>query len=137
VIVSFGYLILRQMLQLIVLGMRGERAKEVEILVLRHQIAVLRREVKRLDLEPTDRTLCRAITSRTGCELGFRQFGGCLGSWCSGCCIWPWCRCSGGLRGCRAATPPGPRSCWSCGMRSPCCAVRSAGLDHPGRIPSA
>jgi hypothetical protein len=28
---SFGYLILRQVLQLIVLGMRGEQAKEVEI----------------------------------------------------------------------------------------------------------
>jgi hypothetical protein len=36
-IVSFGYLILRQLLQLIVLGLRGERANEVEILVLRHR----------------------------------------------------------------------------------------------------
>jgi hypothetical protein len=36
-IVSFGYLILRHVLQLIVQGMRGERANEVEILVLRHR----------------------------------------------------------------------------------------------------
>jgi len=35
-IVSFGYLILRQLMQLIVLGMRGERVNEVEILVLRY-----------------------------------------------------------------------------------------------------
>jgi uncharacterized membrane protein YdfJ with MMPL/SSD domain len=58
---SFGYLVLRQVLQGIVLGMHSDRAKEIEILVLRHQVAVLRRQVKRLDLGPADRVALSAL----------------------------------------------------------------------------
>jgi hypothetical protein len=36
-ILSIGYLILRQVLRLIILVVRGERANAVEVLVLRHR----------------------------------------------------------------------------------------------------
>jgi transposase InsO family protein len=61
-ILSFGYLILRQLLQLTILVFRGDRSNEVEVLVLRHQVVVLRRQVHRLDLEPTDRAMLAALS---------------------------------------------------------------------------
>ncbi|MFE9695024.1 integrase core domain-containing protein [Micromonospora sp. NPDC005806] len=59
---SFGYLILCQILRLVVQCLRGERSKDIEVLVLRHQVAVLRRQVARLDLEPTDRAVLSALS---------------------------------------------------------------------------
>jgi hypothetical protein len=59
---SIVYLALRRIFQLVVLALRHDRAKEIEILVLRHQIAVLRRQVHRPDLCPADRVLLTALS---------------------------------------------------------------------------
>jgi putative transposase len=56
------YLLLRRILQLVVLFGRGDRAKELGIVVLRHQVAVLRRQVNRPDLNDGDRVLLAALS---------------------------------------------------------------------------
>jgi putative transposase len=59
---SFLYLILGHVLRLLLLLMRGDRSKELEILTLRHQVAVLRRQVHRSDLGVGDRVLLAALS---------------------------------------------------------------------------
>jgi putative transposase len=54
------YWILRRLLELVVLALRSEEAKEIEIVVLRHQLHVLNRQVKRPNLKPHDRALLAA-----------------------------------------------------------------------------
>jgi hypothetical protein len=60
---SLVYLLLRQVLQMLTQLARDDGAKDVEILVLRHQVAVLRRQVHRPDLQPGDRMVL-AVLSR-------------------------------------------------------------------------
>jgi putative transposase len=50
------------LLELFVLQMRSEREKEIEILVLRHQLRVLERQVGRPQLRPDDRALLAAFS---------------------------------------------------------------------------
>ena len=57
-----AYLTLCRSIQLLALLARGDAAKDLEILVLRHQLTVLRRQVPRPRLEPTDRVLLAAIS---------------------------------------------------------------------------
>jgi putative transposase len=62
VLPRLAYLTLCRSIQLLALLARGDAAKELEILVLRHQLTVLRRQVPRPRLEPTDRALLAAIS---------------------------------------------------------------------------
>src|ERR1039457_5006380 len=49
------YLLMRWLFSLVALVFRGDRAKDAELLVLRHENAVLRRHAGRLRYEPADR----------------------------------------------------------------------------------
>ena len=62
VVWSFVYLALRRVLDLMVLYWRSTDAKEVEILVLRHQLAILRRQHPQPRLQPQDRALLAALS---------------------------------------------------------------------------
>jgi putative transposase len=58
---KLAYLTLCRSIQLLVLLARGDTAKDLEILVLRHQLTVLRRQIPRPRLEPADRALLGAL----------------------------------------------------------------------------
>jgi putative transposase len=49
------------MVDVLVLLGRCDRSKDVEILVLRHQLAVLRRQISRPRFEPDDRAILAAF----------------------------------------------------------------------------
>jgi putative transposase len=59
---SFVYLAVRRLLELMVLCWRSTDAREVEILVLRQQLAILRRQHPRPRLQPKDRALLAALS---------------------------------------------------------------------------
>jgi hypothetical protein len=59
---SIVYLLLRQVLRMLTQLARDDGAKDVELLVLRHQVAVLRRQVTRPDLRPEDRVVLAALS---------------------------------------------------------------------------
>jgi len=55
------YVLVRRLLSLVVLVFRGNRAKDAELLVLRHENAVLRRHVGRVRYEKADRVWFAAL----------------------------------------------------------------------------
>ena len=61
-VVSFAYVLACRLFELVVLLGRGKRSKELEILVLRHELSVLRRQVRRPRFTPRDRLLLAALS---------------------------------------------------------------------------
>jgi putative transposase len=61
-VVSFLYVLSRRLFELVVLLARRERSKEIEMLVLRHELSILKRQVRRPQLAPKDRLLLAALS---------------------------------------------------------------------------
>jgi hypothetical protein len=59
---AFAYLSIRHVFELVVLLARSDDVKEIELLALRHEVAMLRRQAKRQSFEPGDRALLAALS---------------------------------------------------------------------------
>src|SRR6266516_2962810 len=68
-LLSFVYLVACKLFAFVLLLARGDRSKELELLVLRHELSVLRREARHPQLEESDRlalaTLSRVLPRRS------------------------------------------------------------------------
>jgi putative transposase len=62
------YLVVCRLLALLVLLGRGDRSKDIEILVLRHELSILRRQVRRPRFEPRDRLMLAALSRIASCR---------------------------------------------------------------------
>jgi putative transposase len=61
VLFSLLYVLAGRLLALIVVRGRGDGSKDVELILLRHEISVLRRQTPRPRLEPADRLIMAAF----------------------------------------------------------------------------
>jgi len=73
VFLSLCYVVLRRVLQLAVLRLRSNDLKDLEIVVLRHELAILRRQTRRPTMTWTDRVFLTAA-SRLLPRVRWRSF---------------------------------------------------------------
>src|SRR6266516_6104035 len=66
---SFLYLMARLLVGMLLGRLRSEQTKDVEIAVLRHQLEVLRRQVKRPEFQPADRALLAVLSRASSAAL--------------------------------------------------------------------
>jgi len=59
---SLLYILTRRLLELVALRFRSPRSKDLEIVVLRHELSILRRQVARPDLSDADRVFLAAAS---------------------------------------------------------------------------
>ena len=64
---SLCYVVLRRVLQLVALRLRSNDLKELEIVVLRHELAILRRRTRRPAMTWTDRLFLAAASRLLPC----------------------------------------------------------------------
>jgi hypothetical protein len=74
---SFAYFAVRNVFRLVWLLARPRRSKELEILVLRHEVAMLRQQAREPNLTRADRALLAALSRSLARAVwaGFRQAG--------------------------------------------------------------
>ena len=83
-LVSFAYVFACRLFEFVVLLARSDQSKELEIVVLRHELSILRRQVTRPQLKPRDRlllaTLSRVLPGRRGRRSSSRLRRSCAGT---------------------------------------------------------
>ena len=61
-VVGFVYIVVCRLFAIVLLLARSDCSKEFEILVLRHELAILRRQARRPQLTPSDRLVLAALS---------------------------------------------------------------------------